>query len=48
MAFQEGERYRCPDQECGCEILITRGAAPGKGGDRNPTCCCGLEMVKVS
>jgi len=32
MALQKGERYRCPDQECGCEIEVTKGTAPGKGG----------------
>ena len=45
MAFKEGEVYRCPDPECGCEIKVTKGAAPGKGG--NPRCCCGKEMEKV-
>jgi hypothetical protein len=24
MALQKGERYRCPDQECGCEIEVTK------------------------
>jgi hypothetical protein len=47
MAFKEGEVYRCPDHECGCEIKVIRGAAPGKGGDQNPRCCCGKEMKKV-
>ena len=27
MAFQQGEVYRCPDRECGCEIQVTKGAA---------------------
>jgi len=31
MARQKGERYRCPDPDCGCEIEVTKGAAPGKG-----------------
>lgn len=48
MSFKEGERYDCPDPECGCEILVTRGAAEGKGGDQNPRCCCGKEMQRVS
>ena len=48
MAFQEGERYRCSDADCGCEIEVTKGAAPGKGGDEGPRCCCGMEMKKVS
>jgi hypothetical protein len=47
MAFVEGEVYRCPDPDCGCEITVTKGAAPGHGGDEAPTCCCGLPMEKV-
>lgn len=47
MAFHEGDIYRCPDPECGCELTVTKGAAPGKGGDRSPTCCCGMTMQKV-
>ncbi len=47
MALKEGETYRCPDSECGCEIKVTKGAAPGKGGNQNPRCCCGKEMTKA-
>lgn len=47
MALQEGEVYRCPDAACGCEVTVTKGAAAGNGGDRNPTCCCGHTMDKV-
>jgi len=47
MALKEGEVYRCADNECGCEIKVTKGAAPGKGGDLLPRCCCGKEMTKV-
>ncbi len=47
MALKKGERYRCPDAECGCEIEVTKGAAPGKGGDQSPRCCCGKEMKKA-
>lgn len=47
MALQKGERYRCPDPDCGCEIEVTKGAAPGKGGDLPPRCCCGKEMQQV-
>lgn len=46
MALKEGEVYRCPDPACGCEISVTRGSAPGTGGNLNPRCCCGKEMVK--
>jgi hypothetical protein len=48
MAFREGEVYRCLLPDCGCEVTVTRGANPGQGGDRNPTCCCGQTMVKVT
>lgn len=48
MALQEGEVYRCPDQACGCEIKVSKGAAPGHGGDRDPVCCCGHSMEKVT
>lgn len=46
MAFKQGEVYRCPDLECGCEITVSKGAAPSKGGSQNPRCCCGKEMVR--
>ncbi|MCA1635719.1 MAG: hypothetical protein LC802_19035 [Acidobacteria bacterium] len=32
MALQTGERYHYPDPECGCEIEVTKGAAPGEIG----------------
>jgi hypothetical protein len=47
MALQTGEKYRCPDKDCGCEIEVTKGAATGKGGSMAPRCCCGKEMQKV-
>ena len=47
MAFKQGERYRCPDPACGCEIQVTKAPQPGGGGDRNPTCCCGKTMERV-
>ena len=47
MALQTGERYRCPDPKCGCEIQVTKGAQPGQGGNQAPRCCCGKEMTKV-
>ena len=48
MAFRTGELYRCPNVDgCGCEIQVTRGAKQGGGGDKNPSCCCGMEMKKV-
>ncbi len=47
MALKEGQVYKCPNPDCGCEITVTRSAAPGKGGDQAPRCCCGKEMQKV-
>jgi len=47
MAFKKDERYRCPDADCGCEIEVTKGPQPGKGGDLNPRCCCGKEMKRI-
>ncbi len=32
MALQKGERYRCPDANCGFEIEVTKGAQPGAVG----------------
>lgn len=48
MALQTGEKYRCPDQDCACEIQVTKGAKEGHGGNQAPTCCCGHSMEKVS
>lgn len=47
MAMRTGELYRCPDEQCACEIQVTRGAEPGGGGDLPPRCCCGRDMEKV-
>jgi hypothetical protein len=46
MALQKGEVYRCPDAQCGCEVTVTKAAAPGKGDAQGPRCCCGKEMKK--
>ncbi len=47
MALKDGERYRCPNPNCACEIQVTKGAQPVAGGDRNPTYCCGKTMERV-
>ena len=47
MAFKQGEMYRCPDDSCGCELTVTKGAAADCQGTSNPTCCCGKTMTKV-
>jgi hypothetical protein len=48
MALKQGEVYACPDKECGCEITVSRGANAGRGGNMNPRCCCGKEMIAKS
>ncbi len=47
MPFRQGEVYRCPLPDCGCEVTVTRGAPPDCQGQQNPTCCCGHTMEKV-
>jgi hypothetical protein len=46
--LKKGEKYRCPKDECGCEIEVTKGAdnCPAEN-PQPPRCCCGCEMVKV-
>jgi hypothetical protein len=39
MSLKEGGFYKRPGPDCGCEIPVTKGAAPGKGGDQSPRCC---------
>lgn len=46
MPFRQGEVYRCPDENCGCELTVTKPAPPTCEGQQNPTCCCGKTMVK--
>lgn len=48
MAFREGEVYRCPDETCGCELTVSKGAPPDCPAAAAPTCCCGKTMVKVA
>lgn len=47
MALEEGERYRCTQPGCGCEIEVVRGPQGDAAGDEAPRCCCGREMEKV-
>ena len=47
MSFQEGEVYHCPDEACGCELKVIKGAPASCGGQQSPTCCCGKTMVKI-
>lgn len=46
MPFREGEVFRCPDDDCGCELTVTKAASPACAGQHAPTCCCGKTMVK--
>jgi len=46
MALKKDEVYKCPDVDCGCEVTVTKGVAPGQGRDEAPRCCCGKSMVK--
>jgi hypothetical protein len=41
MALQKGERYRCTDTNCGCEIEVTKGPHPRDSGNQSPCSCCG-------
>lgn len=47
MAMRTGEKYRCPNPHCGCEIEVTQGAG-SEGGIQSPRCCCGKEMEKLT
>jgi hypothetical protein len=38
MAMITGETYRCPNQNCGCEVKVTQGAKAGGGGESPPRC----------
>ena len=42
--LKQGEIYTCPDQSCGCEISVTKGAGQSKTGHQH-LCCCGKEMM---
>jgi hypothetical protein len=44
--MQQGEKYQCTNEECGCEISVTR-ASQLDEADQNPTCCCGEEMERM-
>jgi hypothetical protein len=46
-ALQKGERYQCPDTNCGCQIEVTKGATGGGGGNQAFRCCCGKDMRRM-
>ena len=43
---QEGDRYRCPVEGCGCEIRVT--SAPQMEATQSFVDCCGHQMERVS
>lgn len=48
MPLREGEIYRCPLPDCGCEVTVAKSAPADCSGQQSPTCCCGQTMVKAS
>lgn len=47
MPLKNGEVYKCPDENCSCEVTVTKGAPEDCKGEQNPTCCCGKTMEKI-
>ena len=43
MTMTAGQRYRCQNPDCGCEIEVAKTSIEA---DTNPRCCCGAEMKK--
>ena len=43
--MQRGEKYQCSNEDCGCEISVTK-ASQLEDDDQaeSPRCCCGEEM----
>lgn len=44
MAFKIGQVYRCPVEDCGCEVTVTKGAPDDCIATGTPTCCRGHSM----
>jgi len=44
MGMKRGEKYQCPNPECGCEISVTKGTS-SESAHLEPKCCCGEHMV---
>ena len=42
--MQQGEKYPCTNEDCGCEISVTKASQIEESEAQNPTCCCGEEM----
>jgi hypothetical protein len=43
MTMNVGQRYRCQDPDCRCEIEVIKASTVAV---LNPRCCCGEEMKK--
>lgn len=45
MPWKKGQVYQCPDEDCGCEVTVTKEPSTEfEEEDYPPTCCCGNEM----
>jgi len=44
MGMKRGEKYQCPNPECGCEISVTKGTS-SESAHLEPKCCCGEHMT---
>jgi hypothetical protein len=44
MTINVGQRYRCQDPDCRCEIEVIKASTVAV---LNPRCCCGEEMKKT-
>jgi hypothetical protein len=42
MRFKQGQVWRCLNDACGAQLLVTESGVLGEGG--NPRCCCGSSM----
>jgi hypothetical protein len=43
--MQRGERYQCTNEDCGCEISVTKASQlEDEEQAESPRCCCGEEM----
>jgi hypothetical protein len=42
----EGEVFRCPNEDCGGEVTVTKATRPTDTGDQAALTCCGTDMVR--
>ncbi len=45
MKMRRGDRWKCTNRQCKCEIVVFNSAEIE--GASNPTCCCGGVMKKL-